>query len=375
MAAFHGPLVSNYYAMELLAREFPDEMGEQRRGAARSELRRWCRGQGRTLGPVSTARCVFDLAAIPLAAALGFEPSAPRAIGQDLLLATLGDLPGGKSRPVLLLVTGWAQSLAASWRDAVRHAAVAGADWCLCINGLQVRLIDTKRSFSRRFLEFDVEATIEDADSFRLFWAVLRREAFEGRAQDRCRPSGLPLIERVALSSAAKTLAVCRSLRSGVLDAVGQLVDSLLPSRAVDGRTADLASLQEQALTLVYRLLFLLFAESRGLVPTWHPTYRRSYSMEAACALAEREGSARGLWETLQAISRLAHTGCHAGSLKVTPFNGRLFAPSLTPAGEHGRPGDDCARNVILALTTAPGRQGDQRSRIVYGDLGVEQLG
>jgi hypothetical protein len=30
----------------------------------------------------------------------------------------------------------------------------------------------------------------------------------------------------------------------------------------------------------VYRVLFLLFAESRSLVPTWHPVYRRGYAIE-----------------------------------------------------------------------------------------------
>ena len=32
--------------------------------------------------------------------------------------------------------------------------------------------------------------------------------------------------------------------------------------------------LYEQALTAVYRILFLCFAEARGLVPTWHPVYQ-----------------------------------------------------------------------------------------------------
>ena len=170
---------------------------------------------------------------------------------------------------------------------------------------------------------------------------------------------------------------MCRSLRAGVLDAVGDVMGGLLPRRLRGNSPGDrdLAALYEQALTIVYRTLFLLFAESRGLLPTWHPTYRHSYSIEAARTLAESRGPARGLWETLQAMSRLAHAGCRAGTLRVTPFNGRLFAPALTPAGESGRPGDECARRMLLALTTAPGARGAPRARIVYRDLGVEQLG
>ena len=38
------------------------------------------------------------------------------------------------------------------------------------------------------------------------------------------------------------------------------------------------------SLTLVYRLLFLLFAEARDLVPTWHHVYRDAYTIEALAA-------------------------------------------------------------------------------------------
>ncbi len=72
-----------------------------------------------------------------------------------------------------------------------------------------------------------------------------------------------------------------------------------------------------QALTLVYRLLFLFFAEARGLVPLWHPLYREHYSLERLCVSAT-DPSARGLWDTVQALGRLAHAGCRAGDLQVT---------------------------------------------------------
>src|SRR4029077_3399397 len=104
----------------------------------------------------------------------------------------------------------------------------------------------------------------------------------------------------------------------------------------------------EQALTIVYRILFLLFAEARGLVPVWHPVYRNSYSVAVLGALAERTGSARGLWSALRAIARLAHSGCRAGDLRVTPFNGRLFAPAGTPLAERRELADKTGRPAPL---------------------------
>src|SRR5207253_151179 len=69
----------------------------------------------------------------------------------------------------------------------------------------------------------------------------------------------------------------------------------------------------EQALTIVYRILFLLFAEARALVPLWHPIYRESYSIESVRDDAERSPRAAGLWDALRAVARIAHTGCRAG--------------------------------------------------------------
>jgi hypothetical protein len=126
-------------------------------------------------------------------------------------------------------------------------------------------------------------------------------------------------------------------------------------------------------LTVVYRALFLMFAEARGLVPNWHPVYRKSYTIEALRDLIEQQSGGRGIWETLQAIARLAHHGCRAGTLIVPPFNGRLFAPSRAPIAESCPVDDELARKALLALSTTTARS--RRSRIDYRDLGVEQLG
>ena len=122
-------------------------------------------------------------------------------------------------------------------------------------------------------------------------------------------------------------------------------------------------------------MLFLLFAEARGLVPLWHPVYRDSYSIDSLRAAAEQPQAAAGLWDTLRAIARLAHAGCRAGDLRVTPFNGRLFAPSRTPLADRRDLDDEAARRAVLALSTRPAPDRAGRERIAYRDLGVEQLG
>ena len=161
--------------------------------------------------------------------------------------------------------------------------------------------------------------------------------------------------------------------------ALTDLLEGLITgSPAVRHRWAtarDLPSMLEQSLTVVYRILFLLFAEARGLVPRWHPIYRDNYTIEALRDRIDDPQRSRGLWEALQAIWRLVHSGCHAGSLVVTPFNGRLFAPARTPLAEQKVVSDEATRRALVALTTRPTASRVGRERIAYGDLGVEQLG
>src|SRR5262249_27410076 len=116
-------------------------------------------------------------------------------------------------------------------------------------------------------------------------------------------------------------------------------------------------------------------AEARSLVPIWHPVYRESYSVESLREAAQASAHPRGLWDALRAIGRLAHAGCRADDLRVTPFNGRLFAPGRTPLAERRNLDGGAARRAVLALSTRAARDRSGRERIAYADLGVEQLG
>ena len=149
--------------------------------------------------------------------------------------------------------------------------------------------------------------------------------------------------------------------KQNVLAASTEVLAALVAGRRPPHSAGDSDDAFEQALTIVYRLVFLLFAEARALVPVWHPVYRESYSLDALRTLVEGTQGARGLWDALRAIARLAHAGCRAGDLRVTPFNGRLFAPARTPLAERRDLDDEAARRAVLALSTR--QSADRRAR------------
>jgi hypothetical protein len=227
-------------------------------------------------------------------------------------------------------------------------------------NGVAFRVMDAARPHSTRFAEFDLDAVAADEKA----GAAFRFVAGELRGS----------LDVLIRESDYHGVTVCRSLQDGVLSASADVLTALVrPARKAGPQ--DLHGPLEQALTIVYRVLFLLFAESRGLVPLWHPVYRDSYCIGTLVTAASRGEEAHGLWDALRAIARLAHSGCRAGDLRVTPFNGRLFSPARTPLAERRDLDDERARRALVSLATRPAADGAGRERIAYRDLGVEQLG
>ena len=347
LPGFSGHLVSESFLERYLAARSAHAVDAARTRRALADWRR----RSTALGPASGLRSLLELGAEPLVVALGLTgPSAVEPCG-DVLTATVASC----ARPLALVVATWGARLDPLWRTAVVAARQRGAAWSVLFNGAAVRLVSAERLLSRRYAEFDLDLAADD----------------ERTAGALAETLGMGGLECLVDASDRDARAVCRALRTGVLDASAEILTALLHRAPRPPMEAAF----DQALTIVYRILFLLFAEARRLVPLWHPVYRDSYSLDALGAAAARGGPSIGLWDALRAVSRLAHAGCKAGDLTVNAFNGRLFAPSRTPLVERRDLDDERARRALVAMATRPAADHSGRERIGYRDLGVEQLG
>ena len=339
-----GTLVSGAYATSLLG-----EGGVSREHLGTDALPRWWRTVRAKCGPASSTRTLVDVAAAPLASLLGYTLRRPQAVSGATWVAVLE----AEGTYVPIVLTAWGTSLDSAWRTSVRHSLSIHARWCFLFNGTHLRVLDAGRTFARRHLDFELDAVAESEATARLLIMLASAASLRPTAGE---SSGSPLAAAVAASD-AHGVRVCAALRVGVHHAIEHLLIALLNRRR--GRrarnTPPMDVLYEQALTAVYRILFLCFAEARGLVPAWHPVYRDAYTIESLRTAAERAAAPHGLWEAFQAISRLAHQGCEAGDLRVTAFNGRLFAPARAPLLEHAALPDGHVRDVVLALSTTEG--------------------
>jgi hypothetical protein len=310
---------------------------------------------------------VFDLVAMPLFARLGFR-ARDVAATRDGLTARLVTPRGQAVALHVLGWRGWAARPPALWRDAVATARVHGADWCFVLAPPHLSLVPARGHTSRRALEFTFPDALE-AGAAGILLTLGRAAAFEAAAST-------DTVAHWLADAATYHARLHTELQAGVVEALHAL------ARVLRRGAHHTPAAFDEALTLVYRVLFLLFAESRALVPIHHPIYREMYTLTSLCEEAMCERSV-GLWDALAAITTLSRTGGHVDSLHVFPFNGHLFsrraAPSLesdrtaTHPTPRSRARDHALRQTLLSLGTRAAPVG--RLPLHYGDFGVEQLG
>ena len=226
-AGLAGTLVSGAYAATLLqCEETPDEQ------RAIGALARWWRVVQARCGPASSPRALADVAAAPLALALGYTLRRATALSETHWIAVLE--AAGVATPIV--ITTWGGSLDRAWRASVRQSLSLHARWCFLFNGTHLRLLDAGRTFARRHIDFDLESLADSAAAARLLIVLASAGSLRPPAADRSDPD--PLAAIVAASD-AHGQRVCVALRGGVHQALEHLLAALVESRR--GRRARTA--------------------------------------------------------------------------------------------------------------------------------------
>jgi hypothetical protein len=173
------------------------------------------------------------------------------------------------------------------------------------------------------------------------------------------------------------------------LDGDGKLLEGL-----------DGIEIYSGAVTVLMRLVFLLFAEERGLLPLDDEVYSGSYAISSLRQQLQAEQDLHGdeplerksaAWFRCLALFRVVHGGTTHESLRIPPYGGRLFDPDRFPflegrsIGEHWKedpsspiPVDDLTMLAILTrlqvLEISEGGVREAR-QLSYRTLEVEQIG
>ena len=296
--------------------------------------------------------------------------------------------------------------------------------WAVLTNGIQLRLLrDYHHTFTKGYVQFDLESIFETRNygDFRALYRLCHASRFlpppspiptgeGGRGGE-----GLLPLEQFYKDSIATGIKVGEDLRGQVRQAIETLGNGFLDGDLIRLFTETSANRETsnvkregdithhvsritpsdltqqyygEILHVIYRVLFLLFAEQRGMMPGRDSLYAESYSIARLRGRAEgdipREDDFTDLWEGLKVTFRLVREG--VPELGVFGYDGMLFADDQTPLldglpfpsqGEGpgvrvGIRNSDLLR-AIRALTLIE-REGVLQ-RISYADLGVEELG
>ena len=247
----------------------------------------------------------------------------------------------------------------------MRHA---GTDWGILTNGRLWRLYhrDTAHKLDR-FYEVDLQELVdsEDEEKFLYFYAFFRRAAFDDG------PLGVASILRASEDYAQ---GVGDSLKGQVYEALRHIAQGFLdyPNDGLDSDPDTLKDIYDNSLILLYRLLFVLYAEARELLPVrGSEDYRESYSLHAikhdVAAGRRLLPTSATIWPRLTQLFRIIDKG--SPPLSVATFNGGLFDPARHPFLEEHAVGDAHLQAAVDMLSRVNGEFVD------YRDLAERHLG
>ena len=245
--------------------------------------------------------------------------------------------------------------------------------WGILTNGGVWRLYDYRaRPRATGYFEADLGQVLEsgDEDGLRIFNLLFRRVSFTPQ-------------QGAANSFLETALAEGRRYEQQVTDDIsGTVFERVFPKlvgalASASGR--ELPVIREAALVFLYRLLFVLYAEDRGLLPVNDSRYedyglRKPVREDIARRMdlgAVFSTSASNYYDHLMTLCRLIDQG--DASIGLPPYNGGLFAVEAAPLLKEVRlPAAEVAPIIydVSHVETVEGRR-----FVNYRDMSVQQLG
>jgi len=269
----------------------------------------------------------------------------------------------------------------------VHYLVATGVEWGILTNGATWRLYSTKaRSRVDTYYEVNLQSILEsgDEEAFKFFYHFFRAASFVESPE-----TGTTFIGRVFTGSIQYGSELQHRLKELIFDEIFlHLAEGFIEFQRKDGvREIDTAenldAIYEGTLRLLYRLLFLLYAEARDLLPVQGERGYRKYSMmhlKRRAWKAVREGETlssvgHDYWNDLQSLFRIIDLG--DSDLNVPRYNGGLFRqthPKNAFFIDHAVPDKYLVPALHLLTMDEDPETGEQRF-IDYKTLDVEQLG
>ncbi len=278
----------------------------------------------------------------------------------------------------------------------LRHCQVPIGLLC---NGQALRLIYAPHGESSGWLTFKVAdmATTGGRPILDALLMLLGRPSFRTRPPEARLPALLAASRR-------RQANVTEALAAQVFEALATLLSGFEAAAERDGSDGlqDALRLDDEhlyggLLTVLLRLVFLLYAEDRSLVPVEHTVYQNHYSVLGLFEQLQRDAGEYpdsmdrrfGAWDRLLALFRMVWLGAEHGDFRMPPRGGDLFDPNTYPFLEGWPRGGSAPVKVVEKRAAVRVPSVDDHAifqllrrlvifegqRLSYRSLDVEQIG
>lgn len=267
----------------------------------------------------------------------------------------------------------------------------------------QIALIDRNKWNEKRYLQFELEEIFSRLENTTLqaMSVLLHKDSL-------CPDDGKVLLDELDEQSQKNASGVSQDLKYALRESIELLGNEVLYDmktrlgRDLDAEPVDAGQLTLECLRYMYRMLFVLFIESRpelGYAPIKAQSYYSGYSLESLRDIADNirddvneVGDGYYLHETLAKLYELIYDGypktedelkkaTGSDSLHdmflIAPLKAHIFDPEYTKMITAAKLRNSCMLRIIdlMSLTRATGRKNGRRGRISYVNLGINQMG
>jgi len=267
----------------------------------------------------------------------------------------------------------------------------------------QIALIDRNKWNEKRYLQFELEEIFS-----RLENSTLQAMSVLLHKDSLCPDDGKILLDELDEQSHKNASGVSQDLKYALRESIELLGNEVLYDmshrcgRDLEADPVDAGQLTLECLRYMYRMLFVLFIESRpelGYAPMKAQSYASGYSLESLREIADNVrddvqevGDGYYLHDTLSKLYDLIYDGypkteeelkkvASMDSLHdiflIAPLKAHIFDPEYTKMITASRLRNSCMLKIIdlMSATRATGRKKDRRGRISYANLGINQMG
>jgi len=261
-----------------------------------------------------------------------------------------------------------------------------GAEWGILTNGRKWRLHWANSTSASTYYEIDLPELIEhgDLEKFKYFYVFFRSEAFE-------KTRGSSFLDKVRNQSERAAKKIGETLQNDVFTALRLIGEDVTDRNNLEidpGDDERLKQIKEESLIVLYRMMFMLYAESRGLIEPSQDApqkkYREFFSIDElryeVFTTINDKGSfeyysthSTQLWAQLCDLFGIIDRG--GDELGIRAYDGELFDTEATELLPRTALSDRTIAKVIYLIGTTSAETNGQVVLADYKDLNTRHLG